>query len=111
MTAPRRRCVNYRTCRQYVPCPIHTKDAGRPSATQRGYGADWRKTRALALERDGHRCTHCGSTERLNVDHIVARAKGGTDDLTNLRTLCHRCHASKTAKLDNRAFGGDTWTA
>lgn len=28
----------------------------------------------------------------LDVDHIVKRSKGGTDDLSNLRLLCRRHH-------------------
>jgi len=32
------------------------------------------------------------------VDHIVAKGDGGTDDPTNLQALCRRCHEEKTAK-------------
>ena len=33
-------------------------------------------------------CAVCGSTKRLNIDHIVPRIKGGTDDFDNLQILC-----------------------
>ena len=35
-----------------------------------------------------------------DVDHIIALAKGGTNALTNLQTLCHACHSRKTARVD-----------
>jgi 5-methylcytosine-specific restriction endonuclease McrA len=33
----------------------------------------------------------------MHVDHITARADGGSDDHSNLRTLCARHHAQRTA--------------
>ncbi len=43
----------------------------------------------------------CGSRERVEVDHIISRALGGTDEPDNLRTLC-RAHNLMMAR---RAFG------
>jgi 5-methylcytosine-specific restriction endonuclease McrA len=31
-----------------------------------------------------------------HVDHILAKANGGTDDPANLRVVCASCHALKT---------------
>ncbi len=39
-----------------------------------------------------------------DVDHIVPRIRGGTDDESNLRGLCHVCHSRKTACEDG-GFG------
>ena len=36
-------------------------------------------------------------------DHIVPKAKGGTDDDSNLQSLCHACNSAKGDK-DNEAF-------
>lgn len=51
----------------------------------------WRK---LVLERDGYRCVLCGSTERLECDHI--KSYSGHPELrlnvSNGRVLCHSCH-------------------
>ncbi|MFL5328387.1 MAG: HNH endonuclease [Gemmataceae bacterium] len=39
-----------------------------------------------------------------HVDHIKSRRKGGTNDHSNLRSLCHSCHSRKTCKHDG-GFG------
>jgi len=58
-----------------------------------------RKIRLLILERDGFRCCLCGRTAKetkLEVDHKVPVAKGGTDSLKNLWTLCIDCNRGKS---------------
>lgn len=48
-----------------------------------------RKRIALIIfERDGYRCVECGATEQLTIDHKISLIDGGTNDLTNLQTLC-----------------------
>lgn len=59
----------------------------------------WRTIRRQALIRDGNQCTQCGAdgrTTRLECDHIIPVAEGGTDTLDNARMLCLDCHAPKT---------------
>lgn len=56
-----------------------------------------RKLRGLIFERDGYRCVACGSTERLEADHIQALARGGSNELANLQTLCRSCNRRKWA--------------
>lgn len=53
--------------------------------------------RPQVFERDEHRCVQCGSTDRLEVDHVVAIARGGSNDIENLQTLCLPCNRSKGA--------------
>jgi 5-methylcytosine-specific restriction endonuclease McrA len=36
------------------------------------------------------------------IDHIVPVAENGSDDPSNLRTLCRRCHRIESAALNNR---------
>jgi hypothetical protein len=50
--------------------------------------------RAAVLDRDHHRCRHCGGTA-LHVDHRWPRALGGTDDPMNLQALCAPCNRRK----------------
>ena len=74
------------------------------SRHQRGYGSAWDKLRKQVLQRDRFIC-QCDECKRLgiikeatHVDHIIAKAHGGTDDLSNLRAINCKCHEKKTAK-------------
>ena len=54
------------------------------------------KYRVLTRARGRFEC--CGAHEHqraLEVDHIVPRNRGGSDDLSNLQALCFRCNAGK----------------
>jgi len=47
------------------------------------------------LTRDEHRCTACGSTQRLVVHHRDGKGRGckkPNHSLDNLETLCNSCH-------------------
>lgn len=74
----------------------------RPTAAARGYcTAAWQRTRLAVISRDGGVCQFCGKLvigEPGDVDHIVPKAKGGTDALENLRYAHHACHAKRTAR-------------
>jgi hypothetical protein len=52
------------------------------------------RIRREVMGRDRHRCTApgCDRTRFLEVHHIVPRSHGGTNDPTNLTTLCGSCH-------------------
>jgi 5-methylcytosine-specific restriction endonuclease McrA len=43
--------------------------------------------------RDGDRCRYCGITQGLHVHHIEYRSEGGSNDDSNLITLCNEHHA------------------
>lgn len=66
----------------------------------RGYGSRWVKLRLQVLRRDQHLCVVCRAAGRVRVatevDHVVPRAKGGTDALANLQAICTPCHKAKT---------------
>jgi hypothetical protein len=54
--------------------------------------------RFRVLKRD-RRCVLCGNGPAdapLQVDHITPRSKGGTNDLSNLQTLCAPCNRGKS---------------
>jgi len=56
--------------------------------------------RVQVLARDIYRCLMCGRSKdevSLEVDHVIAVAEGGTDELGNLATLCRDCNAGKSA--------------
>lgn len=54
------------------------------------------------LERDSFACCKCGARKDsgavLEVDHIKALANGGSNDKTNLQTLCFSCNRGKGIK-------------
>jgi hypothetical protein len=51
-------------------------------------------------DRDGWECVTCHRHADLTVDHILPLALGGTNDLSNLQTMCRSCNCAKGAKLD-----------
>lgn len=84
-------------------------DRRRGSRHARGYGKDWEKTRVRILRRDNGLCQPCLKNHRVTpasqVDHIVPKAEGGTDEDENLQSICLDCHKVKTAKEANRGRG------
>lgn len=58
------------------------------------------RKRFFVMKRDGFTCVLCGACGqgvRLEVDHKVPHAMGGTDALDNLQTLCFECNRGKRA--------------
>lgn len=59
----------------------------------------WADIRKAAHVRDQHQCVNClmriddGAT--LDPDHTVPRGVGGSNRLSNISTLCRRCHLAK----------------
>jgi 5-methylcytosine-specific restriction protein A len=50
--------------------------------------------------RDNWTCQHCRRvTAQLELDHIVNVAQGGTDDESNLQSLCPPCHKDKESAV------------
>ena len=56
--------------------------------------AHWKKLRLQVLRRDAYTCTYCGDVA-TEVDHIVAKVKGGEDTLDNCTSACRRCNIQK----------------
>jgi hypothetical protein len=62
---------------------------------QRGINYGFANTKAHVLERDGYKCQNCkgkSKNPRLEVHHLVFRSNGGSDEDSNLITLCKSCH-------------------
>jgi hypothetical protein len=49
--------------------------------------------------RDQGRCAACGSSERLEFDHIVPHSRGGSSTYRNVQLLCEPCNRGKGAAL------------
>jgi len=54
----------------------------------------WKKIRLQVLKRDAYTCAYCGDVAN-EVDHRVAKVKGGEDTLDNLVAACRRCNIQK----------------
>ena len=64
----------------------------------------WRLLRGFMLWFYGRRCMRCGSAYRVEVDHIIARARGGFGREyqwmpRNLQILCHEHNQEKMIKI------------
>jgi 5-methylcytosine-specific restriction enzyme A len=58
--------------------------------------------REYVLQRDNYQCRSCGATAALSIDHIIPLASGGSNDMSNLQTLCSRCNSRKQDHFDPR---------
>ncbi|MEG0429008.1 MAG: HNH endonuclease signature motif containing protein [Hydrogenoanaerobacterium sp.] len=92
-------------CTRHMP-PL--KDV-RESASKRGYGYKWAKSRACYLAEHPW-CAECAKHNRqtpaTEVDHKQPHC-GDMKlfwDITNWQPICHSCHSAKTAK-ENGGFG------
>lgn len=73
--------------------PFVRRSRGRPS------GPAWMMLRSETFARDDYTCTYCGERGgRLECDHVVPVARGGSDDPSNLTTACRDCNRSKRDK-------------
>jgi 5-methylcytosine-specific restriction endonuclease McrA len=62
------------------------------------------------------KCLHCNARlviaadgellSRATIEHIVPRARGGTDELENLALACAGCNAEKGIRHDSDRAGG-----
>lgn len=60
------------------------------------------RVRFEVFKRDRFTCSYCGRTPPeilLEVDHVIPRAAGGSDDFDNLLTSCRDCNRGKSARL------------
>lgn len=94
-------------------CEAHQADARsgkfadrfRGSRQSRGYGAGWEAKRQAVFARDNGLCQEClrmgiitAPVGRSRIcDHVTPKAEGGSDELSNLQTLCKTCSDRKTA--------------
>lgn len=100
---PRRFCGDVCRLRWFA-----TAFVGEDSPQWRGggidyYGPTWDAARDAARERDGYVCQDCGVheedlSEQLSVAHLLAfrlfglQGHAQANALSNLRSLCRRCH-------------------
>lgn len=90
MGALPRRCLG--RCGRLIPAGQSYCDACKPARPWARPG--WTAIRDRAI-REHPYCSDCGSTSRLEVDHVVPLADGGAV-AGPTRVLCHDCHVRVT---------------
>lgn len=62
------------------------------------------EVREYLLEKFNRRCVYCPATDvPLQVEHVIPRARGGSNRISNLAISCHPCNEAKGAR-DVRDF-------
>lgn len=83
---------------------------GKSIWSHRGAGREYvpGSIRYQVLKRAKYRCELCGAHEEqaaLQIDHIVPKARGGDDDISNFQALCMTCNTNKR-DTDDTDFRG-----
>ena len=94
------RCRNRAGARSAY-CPAHARqlpDHLRPGGRSGFRSPAWRLLAASVLVEQPYCATPGCPNPSAQVDHIVERRDGGTDDRHNLQGLCLRCHGRKTGR-------------
>jgi 5-methylcytosine-specific restriction endonuclease McrA len=56
------------------------------------------------LVRDGFRCAYCGEkSQKLTIDHIIPRSRGGRDSFENCVAACRSCNRRKGGRMPSEA--------
>jgi len=74
---------------------VSSQDASAPEAQPRRRESLSLRKRFFVLKRDHFACVRCGASGvgvRLEVHHRFPFAKGGSNSLANLETLCYECN-------------------
>lgn len=71
-----------------------------PMSSARPSAEVWRRIRKRIFERDNYTCGYCDARGgRLECDHIIPVAAGGSHDDENLITSCKPCNQAKRSKV------------
>ena len=108
-------------------CAFDTHRVMNPEVYGKGYqqGPLWQANlRGAVLARDGGRCVYCGAADDLEIEHVVARALGGSDRIWNRVAACRTCNRAKNnaplgewlaretrPAVRRRALAAAAWTA
>lgn len=107
--------ANGRSREQRQTAAKRAVDARRGNTTQRGYGADWQRLRAVYLQQHPLcECDDCGAgSKRITIAQVVdhripiAERPDLRLDPNNLRAMSKRCHDAHTARTQGFARPGN----
>jgi 5-methylcytosine-specific restriction endonuclease McrA len=91
-----------RSSRRTFTTPPEPTDIPLPEGYDRIREHIDKRTKAMVMARDGWRCRNprCRTkTGPFHCDHIWPVARGGTNRLVNLQTLCATCNRTKSANV------------
>lgn len=86
-------------CGRIQPCPVHVRKVwnhyGR-TRQERGLNAEYDHNRVIVMREETH-CWLCNGSGLPNdqADHVIPRARGGTNERSNLRRAHRRCNAGR----------------
>ena len=60
-------------------------------------------SRQNILRRDRHTCQYCGSKDKLTLDHVFPKSRGGKDTWENLVSACVPCNNKKGDRTPEEA--------
>ena len=85
-------------------------DVAQMSSNTKLYGSNYQKgnlyqqkLRSFIFSRSGGKCVYCGA-KATEIDHVIPRAKGGTNSTYNLVASCRSCNKKKS-NLSLKDFG------
>ena len=92
---------------------LKAREEGRPLPQgldyQHGERYSVTTLREAVFLRDGYTCQRCGRTIKdgaiLHVHHVVYRSQGGTNRISNLITVCDKCHTPANHKPGGKLYG------
>jgi 5-methylcytosine-specific restriction endonuclease McrA len=89
-------------CQDQARIKKNTDPAGRPSAAARGYGAEWRRVSAEVIA-EAVTCYWCNGAfaadDPATADHLVPKARGGTNDKSNLVAAHRSCNSRRGGQM------------
>ena len=59
----------------------------------------WTKTVARVIARDKGICHLCTKPGATSADHVIPHAKGGSDEMANLKAAHIKCNEKKNASM------------
>jgi 5-methylcytosine-specific restriction endonuclease McrA len=65
-----------------------------------------RPSKRNITRRDNNECQYCGchvSGERVTIDHVMPKSRGGKHEWTNVVVSCKKCNAKKSNRTPNEA--------
>ncbi|MHB1154526.1 MAG: HNH endonuclease [Eubacteriales bacterium] len=83
----------------------HYNKYERDPATNKRYGRSWKRIRDRYIKAHPL-CEECQKDNRIvaaeEVHHILPLSKGGSNETTNLMSLCKSCHSRITVETGDR---------